>query len=92
MNGFYDRAGVQIPFEEWAQKFKDPEYQTVQFDALDNGMCVSTIWLGKNHNFTDGPPLIFETMVFGGSEEYQERYATLSDAHIGHQRIVEKVS
>lgn len=27
-------------------------------------LSVSTVFLGMNHNFIDGPPLLFETMVF----------------------------
>ncbi len=38
---------------------------------------ISTLWLGINHNYGDGPPLIFETMVFGGEhDEEMMRYAS----------------
>lgn len=56
---------------------------------------VSTVFLMMDHNFMDeGPPLLFETMVFGGPEEgdgYTERYATWNEAKEGHDRIVEAV-
>ena len=41
----------------------------------------------------DGPPLIFETMVFqaeGFDEQDMERYSTLEDAIAGHKRMVKK--
>ena len=52
---------------------------------------VSTVWLGFDHGFGEGPPLIFETMVFGPGQEdeYQERYATAEEAKVGHQKAVE---
>jgi hypothetical protein len=54
-------------------------------------LWVSTVWLGLNHNYGDGPPLIFETMVFptgSYSEEYCQRYSTKEQAKEGHDRVV----
>ena len=54
---------------------------------------VSTVWMGLDHNFRDGPPLIFESMYFGGGdEEDQERYSTEAEALAGHERMVKKHS
>ena len=92
MSQCYNREGEPISHAEWSQKLGDYEYQVVKQDTLDNGLHVSTVWLGLNHNFAEGPPLIFETMVFGGPEEYQERYATLEEANAGHQTMIEKIS
>ena len=30
--------------------------------------CVSTIFLGLDHAFSGPPPILFETMIFGGPE------------------------
>lgn len=53
---------------------------------------VSTVFLGIDHRFgTDGPPILFETMIFRGesmSEEYQTRYATWNEAEAGHKVAV----
>ena len=51
---------------------------------------VSTIFLGLNHNYEpDGPPLLFETMIFGGKHDnYCQRYSTKKDALIGHKKAV----
>lgn len=55
-------------------------------------LWVSTVWLGFNHNYFDGPPLIFETMVFRlgdtGGEVGTMRYSTELEAQEGHQRTV----
>jgi len=54
---------------------------------------VSTVWLGLNHAFGPGPPLIFETMVFGldDGEELMFRYSTLEEAEAGHLRVVNRL-
>lgn len=58
-----------------------------------DGIKVSTVFLGLDHNFLlDGPPLLFETMVFGGEfEGEQERYSTWDEAELGHRAMVAKV-
>jgi hypothetical protein len=62
-----------------------------------NGHHISTVLLVINHNFGDGQPLIFETMIFCvhdgecGFSGYQERYATKQEAIDGHARAVRKV-
>ncbi len=93
-HNYYNKEGKGISMEEWARLFEDFEYKTISRITLSNGKRVSTIWLGLNHNFRDGTPLIFETMVFpkneGEGELYCERYTTLKEAEDGHKRIVKE--
>lgn len=52
---------------------------------------ISTIFLPLNHAWDEGPPILFETMVFGlKSEEYESqwRYYTYQEAADGHNKIV----
>lgn len=52
---------------------------------------VSTVFLGLDHAF-EGPPLLFETLVFGGELDGQmERYSTRQSAIAGHDQMVAKV-
>lgn len=55
---------------------------------------VSTVFLGLDHRYGDGPPIVFETMVFWHGHpmdnEY-ERYETLQQAKDGHARWVAAV-
>jgi hypothetical protein len=54
---------------------------------------VSTVFLRLNHAFDNGPPMVFETMVFPkGSylEEYCKRYSTWGQAEQGHWLAVWK--
>ena len=55
-------------------------------------LFVSTVFLGLNHQYGQGPPLIFETMIFGDRnlvEQYCDRYSTLEEAKAGHAVAVE---
>ncbi len=55
---------------------------------------ISTVFLGLDHSFGGGPPLIYETMVFwDGSEMDQEceRYSTRVQALAGHDQMVARV-
>ena len=53
-------------------------------------IMVSTIFLGLDHSpFPYGPPLVFETMIFGGEHDKEEwRYSTWDEAEAGHQEAV----
>ncbi len=53
---------------------------------------VSTVFLGLDHQYGDGPPLLFETMVFpkdSYSDLYCERYSTYDEAEAGHAKAVQ---
>lgn len=74
----------------WGAFFNNNEARTVGRDVLDGEVTISTVFLGINHNWGDGPPVLFETMIFGGEhDEAQWRYHTYDEAEAGHQRIVE---
>jgi hypothetical protein len=70
---YYDKQGKCLSMIEWAELFDDLEYQRVKQDHLPNGVFLSTVWSGIDHNFMqfvgEYKPVIFETMLFlGGSE------------------------
>ena len=92
MSKYYDKDGKPLELMDWAWKFEDSAYKRIAETRLDNGYWVSTVWMGLNHNFGEGVPLIFETMVFKGSKSDLdcERYTTLQQAEEGHKRMVEK--
>ena len=55
-------------------------------------VVVSTVWLGLDHGWMEGPPVIFETMVFGGRfTEDMDRYRTLAEAKAGHEVMCSRV-
>lgn len=60
---------------------------------FDSETWVSTVFLGMNANpfshWSDRPPVLWETMIFGGSEAgYCRRYASHADALEGHKETL----
>ena len=49
----------------WAEFFEDINNTRVADDTV-NEARVSTVFLGIDHQFGEGKPLLFETMIFGG--------------------------
>lgn len=54
---------------------------------------VSTVFLGIDHSFTGGPPVLWETMVFNipGFENECVRYTSHADAVEGHAAMVDRI-
>lgn len=92
-NRYYDREGNRIGLFEWAELFDDWSYKIVDQDVL-GPYWVSTVWMGLNHQYLDGPPLIFESAVFrsGGTHCQLEciRHTTEVSARSVHKELVEK--
>lgn len=86
MSDYYDWTGHPITPKKWAEMFEKERH--VGKDEIA-GYLVSTVWLGLDHQWEEGPPLIFETMVFDGGDMgkdvYTMRYATEDDAKQGHK-------
>lgn len=102
-NFYYKRDGTVYPgnYEEqflaWARDIEDPIQKVVKCEKLKNGIVVSTIWLGLNHQIwgRDEKPMIFETMIFppdGWDDLDMERYSTEIEALEGHERMKKKWS
>jgi hypothetical protein len=74
---------------QWAVAF---ERSDVLARDIVGRAVVSTIFLGINSSIL-GPPLLFETMVFGGKHDMaQNRYETYDEAMAGHQWWLAKVT
>jgi hypothetical protein len=54
---------------------------------------VSTVFIGLNHQYGEGPPLLFETMIFAPDNdgEYQTRCTTWEEAEEMHRKAVESL-
>ena len=75
---------------KWAEWFETAK-RHVANDFIGK-VHVSTVFLGLNHNFGVGKPILFETMIFGGKhDQYQERYCTWEEAEEGHKKALELV-
>lgn len=84
-----DENGIAVEEPDrsaWGRWMQQPDQRFVA-QANVQHVLVSTVFLGLDHSFGDGPPLLFETMIFGGKhDQYQERYSTRTEALMGHMR------
>lgn len=89
-----DRVAVPCDIDDFLRFMSDPASRTVARDQI-GAVLVSTVFLGLDHNHNDGPPLLFETMVFGESgsgEEYgMWRTSTYASALTVHGKIVDGI-
>ena len=74
----------------------DPSVWDIKNRRVDEtdvaGVHVSTVFLVIDHSWGYGPPLLFETMVFGGELDMeQDRYCTWDEAVAGHAAMVKRV-
>jgi len=77
--------------EKWARWFESSDRSVFRTSVEGTASMISTVFLGTDHQWGDGPPMLFETMVFGGDEEidqYCERCSTWLEAEAQHKRIV----
>lgn len=98
-----DENGEAVPEPDlltWARWFelasRDGTRQVANdFDEGDETKTirVSTVFLGLDHNFgIDGPPVLWETLVFGGLLDGEmDRYSSRTAALLGHQAMCERV-
>jgi hypothetical protein len=76
-------------FFEWARIFEDYASRNVAQEVVDYHSRISTVFLGLDHNFGSGPPLLFESLIFGGPlGDEQRRYSTYDEAERGHAELV----
>lgn len=87
------KTPVECDLMTWARWFENRGSRVVKQDTVGD-VKVSTVFLGLDHRFgVDGPPVLWETMIFGGEhDEDQWRYASYEAAVAGHAKAVELVS
>ena len=94
MGRFYRRDGTRCDLMEWAHSLERHEDRIVKQHRFWWGGRLSTVWLGLDHSFGEGPPLIFESMVFAPGSRPEEldqvRYSTEQEALLGHARLLRK--
>ena len=72
---------------EWGRWFQEAD-RVVKRTKIGEAN-VSTVFLGLDHQFGDGPPLLFETLIFGGERDGDMwRYSTWDEAEAGHDKVV----
>ena len=70
----------------WARWFETAGAERVLRQDDIGDVHVSTVFLGLDHAFGGGLPVLWETMIFKGPHDgYQARYTSRADAIRGHE-------
>jgi hypothetical protein len=87
-----NEAGEAVPtgsLYEWSKWFETNRDGRMVSKTTVGEAEVSTVFLGMNHQWGSGPPLIFETMIFGGKwESHCWRWSTRAQSVAAHDQIV----
>jgi len=91
-----NRNAIPCSTIEWGEQHEQMRRDCTKHvaDETIDDKRISTVWLGLDHQWNEnGPPLIYETMVFNGDphEIYCKRYSTWQEAEKGHHRAVQWV-
>ncbi len=94
MNYILDDKGKPIPEPDLltrAHWFEKAERQVCKDIVGDS--TISTVFLGIDHSFQPGTPILWETMVFGGAlDQEQDRCSgSREQAEAMHARMIDKV-
>ena len=76
----------------WGEMFGSDQ-RFVDYTEITSAVTVSTIFMGIDHRMGgEGPPLLFETMVFtNGDGDETHRYSSWDDAKTGHAALVKRL-
>ena len=84
-----------IKWGQWLQSnFNKRIVKKDYFGTGKKKIEVSTVFLGLDHGWCKGPPVLWETMVFGGGElngEMDRCSGTRKDAMAMHKSMLKKV-
>jgi hypothetical protein len=87
-----DRKAVECNLMDWAKWLEMAKSKRVVRQDTIDGVLISTVFLGLDHQWGEGPPLIFETMIFNGEHDgRQERSSTWDEAEEMHKQAVRVV-
>jgi hypothetical protein len=84
-----DNHVVEADISAWGE-FMENDSRRVSYTQITSEIEVSTVFIGIDHrHYGKGPPILFETMIFGGPLDGQEwRYSSYDDAQTGHEMAI----
>lgn len=91
MMGQYILEGkVPVPCDDiitWGRWFETANRRVAK--SMIGDVEVSTVFLGLDHSFGSGPPILFETMIFGGEHDQDQwRCSTWEEAEKQHAAAI----
>jgi hypothetical protein len=88
-----DRKPVATHLMAWAEWLQKSQVERIVAQTGMGDITVSTVFIGLNHNMAENPPLIFETMIFGGElDGYTKRTSTWEQAETAHHEACLKTA
>lgn len=85
---------IEVDLLTWAQWLEHTDNRIVGFTQITSQVLVSTVFIGLDHRFPGfppGPPILYETLVFGGPLNGEgTRYCSHDDALTGHRMYVKR--
>ena len=85
---------VEVDLFTWARMLEHPDNRIVALTQINSEVYVSTVFIGIDHRwpgFPPGPPILFETLIFGGPLNHEgARYCSHDDALTGHKMCVKR--
>jgi len=84
---------IEHDMMKWAKWVQESESRRVGLEKIGD-VKVSTVFLGIDHNFSkDGPPVLWETMVFGGDKDQEMERCSggREQAEAMHLKMVETI-
>lgn len=90
-----DKVPVAVDARTWCEWFENAGEERFVAKTTVGEAEVSTVFLGLDHQFSlseDAPPVLFETMIFGGEHDGDIwRWHTWVEAEQMHQKVVDMV-
>lgn len=82
-----DHQPIPATMLQWAEQLSDINARIVRKSRIGE-VEVSTVFIGLDHRWLGkGPPLIFETMIFGGAQDSTTwRCSTWDEALLQHRK------
>jgi hypothetical protein len=91
LGGSDGKTPIMCDLMTWARSLEGRGSRIVAKEYV-YGSLISTVFLGLDHNYGEGPPLLFETLVFGGPMDGEcRRCTTWQEAEEQHEAMVERV-
>lgn len=92
-----DKSVIKCSLKEFSEQLNEMminDSKHVKKSDIGN-FWISTVWLGINHNWGSGSPILFETMILNKYTQewldYLVRYSTWDNALIGHENAIQYV-
>lgn len=79
---------IEEDLTKWGMFMSNGDLRRVKLDVIGKS-TVSTVFLGLDHNFIGGKPLLFETMVFPGDNCW--RTSTWDEAVKTHETVCKSI-